>query len=756
MQQLLQPLPSQLLGLSSILAAAATAAPAANRTSSSSNITQVVPAALSAAQEQLQLLTAGVVSSGSALMLSLLQLAAVLLPDGPTGVTADGAAGSREGDTAAAAAAMQVAFPAGSDQQRPPKWLLLPHNPTAELEAGAAAPIGSSSSSSRGGLHEQLDSLALTSQQQQQPGQFLVFRLALDPSVLHVLPLDLAVAVLQLLQHLVTLDSNCLSKLVAELAASASSHGSSGGCLQQQQSMSRRDQAGSSSSSLQWGSGSSGGSTADVLGHGSSSSRVQLEWCQGPPSHECARALAQHVQQQAGRGVTSRHLPGSAAGLLASGRGGWNSVSWPPPATSLVNPGASTAAGYVSSAGQQQQQQQRGVTALLADAARCHSLLLHQVGAVLASAAAELPASMQAVLLPAAVSDQGLLLLLLVQAEPCAARCAGAALLQQLLGCPRVAAGLAAALSAAAGSSANQQQQQQHQGNDDVIMIDVKDDQVMGGGALQPLDNRQGQAAARGTSAAGNSRAGKAQQGLGAAAAGGSAQQQQQLPAVAGQIVQEVLLQLLECFSHGLDDAFQTLQQPARQQQRQQQSIPAVLYATQYSSSSSSSSGVHTFQKAGVCGGAGLQAVQGWGVFELQRRCSAVFAGLLHSRQELLLLYSMDPHATAGKEWGCCCILFSACVFTVGAEAKAAHEALSLCCRDTFHTCCQLAQANLYMHTVMYGCVGRALLCCADHRVWPGAAAASDGGRCSLTSWRRPLCSPDPSTPCFCSSSSGR
>ena len=673
MQQLLQPLPSQLLGLSSILAAAATAAPAANRTSSSSNITQVVPAALSAAQEQLQLLTAGVVSSGSALMLSLLQLAAVLLPDGPTGVTADGAAGSREGDTAAAAAAMQVAFPAGSDQQRPPKWLLLPHNPTAELEAGAAAPIGSSSS--RGGLHEQLDSLALTSQQQQQPGQFLVFRLALDPSVLHVLPLDLAVAVLQLLQHLVTLDSNCLSKLVAELAASASSHGSSGGCLQRQQSMSRRDQAGSSSSSLQWGSGSSGGSTADVLGHGSSSSRVQLQWCQGPPSHECARALAQHVQQQAGRGVTSRHLSGSAAGLLASGRGGWNSVSWPPPATSLVNPGASTAAGYVSSAGQQQQQQ-RGVTALLADAARCHSLLLHQVGAVLAAAAAELPASMQAVLLPAAVSDQGLLLLLL-QAEPCAARCAGAALLQQLLGCPRVAAGLAAALSAAAGSSANQQQQQQqqHQGNDDVIMIDVTDDQVTGGGALQPLDNRQGQAAARGTSAAGNSRAGKAQQGLGAAAAGGSAQQQQQLPAVAGQIVQEVLLQLLECFSHGLEDAFQTLQQPSRQQQQQQLGIPAVLYASHYSATTTSSSS--------------LQAVQGWGVFELQRRCCAVFAGLLHSRQELLLLYSMDPHATAGRGLVCCGISLSVCMFTVcllGIADKPEQEApASSGFPDSFH-----------------------------------------------------------------------
>jgi hypothetical protein len=287
-------------------------------------------------------------------------------------------------------------------------------------------------------------------------------------------------------------------------------------------------------------------------------------------------------------------------------------------------------------------------------------LLLHQVGAVLAAAAAEFPASMQAVLLPAALSDQGLLLLLL-QAEPCAARCAGAALLQQLLGCPRVAAGLAAALSAAAGSSGNQQQQQQQQGNDDVIMIDVTDDQVTGGGALQPLDNRQGQAGARGMAAAGNSnsRPGKAQQGLGAApavttAAGSSAQQQQQLPAVAGQMVQEVLLQLLECFSHGLDDAFQTLQQPGRQQQQHQQhqqlGIPTVLYAVQRSATGISSSS------------SGVQAVQGWGVFELQRRCCAVFAALLHSRQELLLLYSMDPHATAGMEWGCCCALLSACV----------------------------------------------------------------------------------------------
>jgi hypothetical protein len=47
--------------------------------------------------------------------------------------------------------------------------------------------------------------------------------------------------------------------------------------------------------------------------------------------------------------------------------------------------------------------------------------------------------------------------------------------------------------------------------------------------------------------------------------------------------------------------------------------------------------------------GRSAQPVQGWGAFELQRRCCAVYAGLLHSRQDALLLYSMGALATAGE-----------------------------------------------------------------------------------------------------------
>lgn len=94
-------------------------------------------------------------------------------------------------------------------------------------------------------------------------------------------------------------------------------------------------------------------------------------------------------------------------------------------------------------------------------------------------------------------------------------------------------------------------------------------------------------------------------------------------------------MQLLECFSYGLDEAFRTLQHTPQQQQY----IPAVLHATRCSSANST---------AAV--GRAQQPVQGWGMFELQRRCCAVYADLLHSQQQQqLLYYSMDAQATAGR-----------------------------------------------------------------------------------------------------------
>jgi hypothetical protein len=623
MQQLLQPLPSQLLGLNSVLAAAAaTAAGGSSKGSgSSSNISQQVPAALGAAQEQLSLLTAGAVSSGSALLVRLLQLGAVLVPEGPLGVSSSNALGSSS-EAAAAAAAMQAAFPAVSDQGRAARWLLLP----AQQSDAAGA-------SSSGSQHEQ--------QQQQQAGQFLVFRSAPDPSMLHVLPLNLAVGVLQLMQHLACLDGTCLSVLAAELSSSSSSSGSGSG-----QPGSLQRQPSSSGGSLQGSGGASRPSPSDGGSSSSSSSRVRIEWGpQGPAAGSASaagsaqQAVAQHVQQQL------RHSSGERAQKAVYSSAGFQ-------AAAVSRSGSGTGSLL------QQEQQQRSLGLLLGDAARSHGLLLQQVGALLAAVAAELPVAQQPVLLNITMSDQGLLVLLL-QADSCVGRCAAAALLQHMLACPAVLAAMSGALS----GTAKDQQQQQRQ-DCDVIMIDVEEDQTTGT-ALQPLNNRGNNR----TPAAGNSRQGKAppqqqqqQQGLtaaaaAAAAAAGNAQQQPQ-QVLRAHVVQEVLMQLLQCFSYGLDEAFHALQQPAQQQQQQQQHAPAVLHAT--SSSNSRAGSQWTSSRGGVAygqaaaAGRGAQPVQGWGAFELQRRCCAVYAGLLHSRQEALLQYSMDAEATAGEDGAAC------------------------------------------------------------------------------------------------------
>jgi hypothetical protein len=487
-------------------------------------------------------------------------------------------------------------------------------------------------------------------EQQQQPMQpsmahMLMFRSAADAAVLHVLPLNLAVAVLQLLAHLACHDDTCLSILAAELSNSSSSTNSS-----------------TQVHSHGWGLNSSSG------GHGSkksSSTRIQLEWVQEPQQDSVAAALPQHDHHHHHHHQQQQQQQQWRGSLLMGNRG------WLPAAagtgtlqhTSLHVPASTRPAGEVNGSNRphhhhQQQQQQRDLGVVLCDAAKCHPSLLLHVGWLLAAVAAQLPIALQPLLLAVALSDQQLLLLLL-QADGSSSRCTAAALLESLLACPALPAAFAAALT----SGSDQQQQQQD--GDDVIMIDVAADQTT---ALQPLNNRS--AVATRASAADSSRHGKAQQQQQAAAAGGShtdqqqQQNQQPLPQLSCQAVQEVLLQLLEGFSFGLEEAFQTLQQ--QQQQQQQQSaqhpgIPTVIFATATSSStttssSSSRSPYRSMSSIAIspgaltlsCGAGASQPAQGWGVFELQRRCCAVFAGLLHGRQELLLQYCTDTAATAG------------------------------------------------------------------------------------------------------------
>jgi hypothetical protein len=292
---------------------------------------------------------------------------------------------------------------------------------------------------------------------------------------------------------------------------------------------------------------------------------------------------------------------------------------------------------------QQQQHQQRSLGLLLGHAARSHGLLLQQVGALLAAVAAELPVGHQPVLLNVTMADQGLLVLLL-QADSCVGRSAAAGLLQHMLACPTVLAAMSAALTCSAEEQQQQQQQHHHQ-NGNVIMIDVQEDQLTGT-ALQPLNNRGNKR----TAAAGSTRQGKAPpQQQGPAAAVENAHQQQQV--LRAHAVQEVLMQLLECFSYGLDEGFHALQQPADQQQ--QPHAPAVLHAISSSNISAGSQWVSSRGSVAdgqaAAAGRSAQPVQGWGAFELQRRCCAVYAGLLHSRQDALLLYSMGALATAGE-----------------------------------------------------------------------------------------------------------
>lgn len=488
---------------------------------------------------------------------------------------------------------------------RHPKWLLLPQQ-LADLELGLG-PSNSSGFAELAALQE-----GLAERQQQSVPHMLVFRSTSDAAVLHVLPLNLAVAVLQLLAHLACHDDTCLGILAAELSSSSTqghSHGSAG-------------------------SGSSGGSGSKS----SSSTRVQLQWVQ-EPQQEHAAALSHHVQQQQQRQQWHSGLCiGYTGWLPATGTGALQHTSLHTPM--LPRPAGQSTGGSRSD---QQQQQQRDLGVVLGDAARSHPSLLLHVGRLLAAVAAQLPLALQPLLLAVGMSDQQLLLLL--QAEASSSRCTAAALLQCLLACPAVPAAFAAALT----SGGDQQQQQQQQDGDDIIMRDAVADQTT---ALQPLNNRSAMST-RSAAAADSSRHGKAQQQQQPAGAGSShgdqqQQQQNQQLQLGCQAVQEVLLQLLDGFSFGLDEAFQSLQQ--QQQSAPCQGLPTVIFAT---TSSSSSRSPNRSSSSALSPGNGADAAasepsQAWGVFELQRRSCAVFAGLLHGRQELLLQYCTDTAATAG------------------------------------------------------------------------------------------------------------
>jgi hypothetical protein len=483
-------------------------------------------------QQQLNALTAGGSSNAGTLLLSLLQLAAALVPHGAI-CTGSEAALLAGGHDAAAAAAMQAAFPGTGDAQQQPRWLLLPE-PAAD-SGGSSSPR---SPPPQG--------------QQQQQAQFLVFKAAAGTQALHVLPLQLAAAVLHLAHQLVRFDSACLYLAVTQL-----------GCARNEQQRGGNHSLAVLLHQLQGG------------GDGSSNTSS------GRVSVVGAASGQQHRHQ----GVLSLRQPHAPSARRASHGSGSGSC-----------------------------EQHGGLLELLSAAARCHGSLQREVATLLATLAERLPLQLRTVLLPL-LSQQQPLLLLLLQAEGAACRSQAAALLQALLACPAVLTELVASVKRGVGGGAAEQQRAAAE--DDVIMIDVTDaDAAAGTTVLEPLNHRAPRAAAAGSKA--TSKPGKQQRqqqqqqaANGGEAAAGSSKQASALavPVVSAQVVQDVLLILLDCFSFNLEAAFQ----------QQQQHLASV-----------SSGG-------------------GWGVFELQRRCCGAVAALLHSKQEVLLGVMLDLQATAGE-----------------------------------------------------------------------------------------------------------
>ncbi|KAF6251466.1 hypothetical protein COO60DRAFT_616305 [Scenedesmus sp. NREL 46B-D3] len=614
-----------------------------------------LPAALAGVQQQLQLLAGGASSSGgTALLLQLLQLAAVATPASKP--SRDAAAAVCLASSAAAAAA--AGAPASSHEFA---WILQDHHLQQQQQLLQQQSTGNVAGSPRAAQPPQQQ------HQQQLLQQFLVFQAADNAQVLHVLPLQLAVAVLQLLQGLALHDESCLGLLAAGLGAS-SVPGSS-----QQLCMRRTSSWQSSSSSSRYGSTSGGNRSrsacGEAFGGGIPSVAATAAAGAGAGAGAGSSAAAEAAVGRPSQGFDVLWLPRfdrfSSSSSSSKAAAGSAVACWGPAesavqaavsASSSVVDAAAFAAAHISSAhissahGKAQQgsepagaaaaaagqsfaavqgnllhrRRHSSLLCLLADAAACHPSLLLQVGGLLAVLAERLPVRLRQLLLVPPVSDK--VLLQLLHGEGYAVRCQAAAALQALLACPAVAAALTAAAlpepadkanTAAAGTAAAVAAP-----GADVVMADA--------GAAAPLQpcNRGLGATASSTSKAA---AGKAAAGTGKSV--NAAEQQRQAdgsnqqaglpaaaaaaapvaPLISNQSVYDLLFGLLDCLSVSLDEA----------------PISGLD-----NSSSSSSSGVSNSGR--------------WGQFELQRRSCGIVAQLLHNRQVALLQLLLDGAFTTG------------------------------------------------------------------------------------------------------------
>jgi hypothetical protein len=608
MQQLLQPLQVQLQGLPNTLASISANKQQLNNVKAIEQQQQqqllgYLPAALERVQQQLQLLAGGGSSSGgTALLLQLLQLAVVAIPaSGPSSETAAAAAAAGGGVAAAAAAAK-------SSSSYEFTWVLQDQQQQQQHQAGSIA-----------------GSPRAAQLLQQQQHQFLVFQAAGTAQVLHVLPLQLAVSVLQLLQGLALHDASCLGLLAAGLGAShvPGSY---------QQLYLRRNSCWQSSSSNRYGGASGRASGALSSSMPSTAAAAAAAGASAGSSAAAAEAAADKLAPGLLRfdrfsSSSSRAAAGSAAVCWGPAE---SAVQAALSASSLPCAGNSeslhSSAVAAAAHGKEQQQANDAAAAapgsslhrqkhstllcLLADAAACHPSLLLQVGCLLAVLAERLPVQLRQLLLVPPISD--IVLLQLLHGEGYAVRCQAAAVLQALLVCPAVAA----ALTAAALPEPTDEAAAAVAAGGDAVMTDA--DAPAAAAPLQPCNRGLGTrstgksstaakatASSKPTDAAEQQRQGSSSSHAAAAA--------RAAPRIANQSVYDILFGLLDCLSVSLSEA------PAE---------------PNFSSNSSSSSGVSGLSR--------------WGRLELQRRSCGIVAQLLHNRQVALLQLLLDGAFTAG------------------------------------------------------------------------------------------------------------
>lgn len=570
LQQLLQPLQAQLPSLYSSSSASSVAAGEAAQEAAARRLLSL----LASVQQQLQAVAGNSSSSSNAtgLLLSLMQLAAVMFPAGGLGV----GDGNNPGATQAVSS----------------RWLLQPPE----------SHTGNSSS--------MVDSTQPQPPPQQQQQQYLVYQAVDNTQVVHILPLPLAVAVLQLLQGLTLLDSSCLAIMAAAVGASQVL-GSDVLLISSVRYGFRSDKLAGASTPFAGSRHAATTAAADAAAPAAGSSRNQEV------------GLLQRGWSYSKRSGSSAQSSSAAAAVSC-----WASAEAAAESVLHLQHGSSSNGTSMPSGSRKRGQesadavaveQKRTLFGLLADACMSHQSLQLRVGSVLAALAGRLPATLQHLLLPAAADSN--LLVQLLHAEGYQQRCQAAAVLLEML----VSSVVAAALAAAIGSTAADQ-----------ATADGGDRDLGQGPVPAPLQpcnrnisytQRSSRAAAKAAVAAAFQEKPQQQQQNGPAGTPGFLQPCN----VPSQAVYDLLFGLLECISCGIGD------------------LP------RHPESGSSSNGV-----AGIYD----SSSRGWGVFELQRRACAAVAEMLQTRQEALLQVMLDGYFTSGNVVGAspCCQPPSGCV----------------------------------------------------------------------------------------------